>query len=251
MILYEYPFNERVRTYLRLEQLFLRLQELAERDTTLDHHFALTTLFEILEVGARADLKLDMLRDIERQKSMLEGLRDHPTISQLVLNRIIDKLDQSYSALQAQTGKTGQTLLDNDFLMGVRSRISIPGATGSFDLPAYHRWQHQPPGQRRSDLQRWMTCFAPLMDALNLLLGMLRDSGSPQMVASTNGQFQQSLPAGKPFQLLRLYIDPALGLVPEISANRLMVSVRLMRADGETKLQPTAENATFELTLCA
>lgn len=28
MILYEYPFNERLRTYLRLEQLFRRLGEL-------------------------------------------------------------------------------------------------------------------------------------------------------------------------------------------------------------------------------
>ena len=31
MILYEYPFNERIRTYLRLEQLFLRLGELIAR----------------------------------------------------------------------------------------------------------------------------------------------------------------------------------------------------------------------------
>ena len=31
MILYEYPFNERIRTYLRLEHLFLRLGELVAR----------------------------------------------------------------------------------------------------------------------------------------------------------------------------------------------------------------------------
>ena len=32
MILYEYPFNERLRTYLRLEQLFRRLGEPASRN---------------------------------------------------------------------------------------------------------------------------------------------------------------------------------------------------------------------------
>ena len=53
MILYEYPFNERVRTYLRLEQLFRRLGELIPRVNPLDHHFALATLFEIMEAGAR------------------------------------------------------------------------------------------------------------------------------------------------------------------------------------------------------
>ena len=31
MILYEYPFNERLRTYLRLEQLYRRLSELLDR----------------------------------------------------------------------------------------------------------------------------------------------------------------------------------------------------------------------------
>ena len=45
MILYEYPFNERIRTYLRLEHLFRRLGDLQERQTPTDHHFAITTLW--------------------------------------------------------------------------------------------------------------------------------------------------------------------------------------------------------------
>lgn len=65
MILYEYPFNERLRTYLRLEQLFRRLGELIPRSHALDHHFALVTIFEIMDVAARADLKSDVLKDIE------------------------------------------------------------------------------------------------------------------------------------------------------------------------------------------
>ena len=56
MILYEYPFNERVRTYLRLEHLFRRLGELVTRAHPLDHHFALATIFEVMDVAARADL---------------------------------------------------------------------------------------------------------------------------------------------------------------------------------------------------
>ncbi|HSN79331.1 MAG TPA: cell division protein ZapD, partial [Rhodoferax sp.] len=54
MILYEYPLQERIRTYLRLEHLFIRLQQLLPRVDAMDHHFALATLFEILEVTSRA-----------------------------------------------------------------------------------------------------------------------------------------------------------------------------------------------------
>ena len=46
-------------------------------------------------------------------------------------------------------------------------------------------------------------------------------------------------------------IDPSLGLVPEISGHRLMVSIRLMRQDDEGRLKPAPVDATFELTLCS
>ena len=39
-------------------------------------------------------------------------------------------------------------------------------------------------------------------------------------------------------------------LVPEISAHRLLVTVRMMRADTEGRLKPAAEDVDFELTLC-
>ncbi|WP_284335108.1 cell division protein ZapD [Comamonas sp. NoAH] len=251
MILYEYPFNERLRTYLRLEQLFRRLFELVTRESPVDHHFALATIFEIMDVAARADLKLDLLRDLDRHKSLFEGLRDNPAIAQDMLDDIIAQLDHCYTALHAQTGKTGQPLTEIDWLMAIRSRIGIPGGTSSFDLPAYHRWQSKPAHERQDDLQQWTQCLRPLSDSLVLLLGLLRETGTPQKVAATNGQFMQSLPAGKAYQLLRLRIDSDSGLIPEISANRLMVSVRLVRPNESGSLQSTTENAVFELTLCA
>ena len=58
MITYEYPFNERIRTLLRLEDLFEKTAYFAESDGQLEHHTALVTLFEILETAGRADLEL-------------------------------------------------------------------------------------------------------------------------------------------------------------------------------------------------
>ena len=69
MILYEYPFNERVRTYLRLEHLFHRLGDLAAREHPTDHHYAITTIFEVMDVAARAELKTDVLKDLDRQNT--------------------------------------------------------------------------------------------------------------------------------------------------------------------------------------
>jgi cell division protein ZapD len=83
------------------------------------------------------------------------------------------------------------------------------------------------------------------------LLKLLRDSGSPQKVIANAGQFQQSLPQGRTFLLLRLALDVNLELVPEISGNRLMVSVRLMQLGGDQRLHLTPDDVPLELALCS
>ncbi len=252
MILYEYPFSESIRTMLRLEHLFDRLATLIWREAPVDHHFALATMFEIMDVASRADLKSDLLRDIDRYKQQFNSYRGNPAIQEAVLDEVLGRLDAAWNGLNNLSGKAGQTLASNDWLMSIRSRINIPGGTCEFDLPSYYAWQHQPPQQRQADLQGWVATLAPLAEALKVMLGLLRDAGHPHMVAAPCGQYQQSLKEGKSFLLLRLRIDPALGLIPEISANRLMVSIRLMRSDAEGKLKIASDlDAGFELTFCA
>lgn len=251
MITYEYPFNERIRTYLRLENLFRRLLDLVARDEALDHHYALASLFEVMDVGARADLKADVLRDLDRQKQILNGYRGNPSIAQGVLDEVLQQIEQCYNQLTSLTGKAGHHLTENDWLMSIRSRIGIPGGTCAFDLPAYYAWQHETGEKRRGDLQRWVATLTPLADAISLLLTLLRDSGVPQKVLAPGGQYQQPLPQGRTFQLLRLSIDPALGLIPEISGNRLIVSIRLMQLQDDDRLHASNQDAAFDLTLCS
>jgi cell division protein ZapD len=250
VILYEYPFNERIRTYLRLEHLFRRLGQLVPRTTAIDHHYALATVFEVLDVAARADLKTELMKDLDRQKSALNGYRGNPAIAEGVLDEVIGQLDRCFATLNLLPGKIGQPLADNEWLMGIRSRIGIPGGTCEFDLPAYYAWQHHAAPARQQDLERWASNLAPLAESVHVLLKLLRDSGSPQKVMASNGHYQQQLPQGRSFQLLRLRIDADMGIVPEISGNRLMVSVRLMQQDGDRMVSCT-EAAPFELTLCS
>ena len=251
MVLYEYPFNESVRTMLRLEHLFDRLGQLLPRDAAIDHHFALVTMFEIIEVASRADLKSDLLKELERHKAQFTAYRSNPQVSQAALDGVIARIDLAFGGLNQQPGKAGQALSGNDWLTSVRSRVSIPGGTCEFDLPAYYAWQQHEPARRRADLMGWVATLAPLAEALQTLLQLVREAGVPHKVVSTAGQFQQSLPSGRSYQLLRVRIDEAEGLVPEITGHRLQVSVRLMRPDSDGRLRPAAVDMPFELTLCA
>jgi len=251
MVRYEYPLNEGIRTMLRLEHLFDRLGQLIERVTPLDHHFALATLFDLIDVASRADVKSDLLKELERHKTQLVAFRGNPGVSDQALDAVLARIEHAFQSLHTLQGKAGHALTTHDFLMSIRSRISIPAGTCEFDLPAYFGWQQQDAAQRRADLLQWVATLMPLAEALKVHLGLLRDAGTPQRVTAQGGQFQQSLPQGKVFHLLRVKLDPALGLVPEISGHRLIISIRMMRPDTEGRLRPANEDQAFELAVCA
>jgi cell division protein ZapD len=204
-----------------------------------------------MDVAARADLKADVMKDLDRQRNALAGYRGNPAVSEAVLDEAIGKLDRSFHSLNTIPGKAGTALGENDWLMSIRSRINIPGGTCEFDLPAYYAWQQRTAEQRRADLERWASTLGPLAESVHMLLKLLRESGTPQKVMANGGQFQQNLPQGRTFQLLRLRLDDSLGLVPEISGNRLMAAVRFMRQEASDRMQPASEDVSFELTLCS
>jgi cell division protein ZapD len=170
-------------------------------------------------------------------------------VSEAALNEVIAELDTHLELLKSVSGRIGQAVTDNEWLSSLRNRSSIPGGTCGFDLPFYHAWQQHPSAQRCQDLRQWGESLRPLQNAVNLLLRLLRDNGMTQKVVAAAGQFQQALPQGR-FQLMRLRLDAQHGLIPEISGNRLMIWVRMMKADEAGRMQASNLDVTFEVALC-
>lgn len=249
MIVYEYPFNERIRTLLRLEDLYEKFKFFVHQEHPLQHHVALATIFDMLEVAGRADLKSDLLQELERQKQSLMAYRSNPNVAAEALDAVLAELDSVSGALVAAQGRTGQNVRDNEWLMSIRGRTIIPGGASEFDLPSYHAWQQRPGAQREADIMKWFAPLAPLFEALSLVLRLLRDSGGPATMLATGGSYQQML-QGKVYQMLRLSIDETLGAIPEISANKYMLWVRFTTQDGDCKPKALEEDVSFELTLC-
>lgn len=249
MIVYEYPFNERIRTLLRLEDLFEKFSYFLQQDHPLQHHVALATIFEMLEVASRADLKSDLLQELERQRQMLIGFKSNPNVQSDRLNAILSEIDRVSASLMASQGRTGQHLRENEWLMSIRGRTIIPGGACEFDLPSYYAWQHLPAQQRLSDIEKWFEPLIPLFEAISIILRLLRESGRPTAMTAASGSYQQML-QGKVYQMLRLSIDESLGAIPEISANKYMLWIRFMTNDGEHKPKAFERDVPCELTLC-
>ena len=249
MISYEFPLNERVRTLLRLEDLHGKLDFFADLDEAREHHAAVVTPFEILEIAGRADLKSEVMQELERQRQHLEALRNNPAISSDALDQVLGEIDRANASLFAASGKTGQELRENEWLMGIRQRSGIPGGVCQFDLPSYHYWLHQGAAGRRADIQRWAAPFAPLKEGTRIVLKLLRESGKSSPATASNGVFQQMM-GGRLAQMLRVTVDESYPCVPEVSANKYALNVRFTHAQGAERGRTYEDNVSFDVTYC-
>lgn len=250
VISYEFPLNERVRTMLRLEDLFFRIHRFIESDDSPDHHAALGVLFEILEVACRADLKSDLLQELERQKKALNALHNNPEILEDALEAVLSEIEAASTGLLGMTGKIGQHLRDDEWLMAIKQRACIPGGVCEFDLPSYHYWQHQSAELRRSHLHGWIGPMLPLRDGITILLKLLRENGKVHHFTAFHGSFQQ-MQGGRVAQMLRIALNTELPCIPEISANKYALNIRFVEAKYTAKTAVYDQDVAFDLTFCS
>jgi cell division protein ZapD len=247
VITYEYPLSERIRTLLRLEDLYERLDYFLDKHEALQHHVALLLLFEIFEVASRSDLKSELLQELERQKQALEALRGNPEISEQALENVLHQIDQSASRLYQATGKIGQDLRDNEWLMSIKQRTNIPGGICEFDLPSYHYWLHLPTEQQRQDLESWLSPFLLIRDAVDIVLRLLRASGKSTVQVAHQGMYQQMM-TGRVAQMIGVRLARDYPYVPEISANKHALNIRFTTQEGMQRPKAADTDVEFELT---
>ena len=249
MICYEHPLNERIRTLLRLEDLFNKIDFFSNKNTATEHHALLTALFEILEITSRADIKSDLLQELERQKQMLEMLRKNPNVSETVLDEVLTSIKVTFREMLDLPGKVGEHLRDNEWLMSIKQRIAIPGGCCVFDLPSYHYWLNLDPNLRQKNLNEWLTPFQSVRNAFGIVLFLLRKSGKTLKFVANQGNFQQT-GAVLSEHMLRLNISNDLPCIPEISANKYALNIRFIPFHSKQKNKTYEGDVTFEITFC-
>ena len=217
MITYEYPFNERIRTLLRLEDLFEKTAHFAQEDGALEHHAALVALFEILEVASRADLKMDLIQELERQRQTLLAFRNNPEISE---ERCPAHFTKSNSrrrpclpAWQDRPVPARERLADEHqeappFPAGLRIRPAV------LSLVVLHR----PVDTRREALE------LDQADAAAARCGRHRAAPAAlqrpaEELPGDPRQFQLNL-GGSAAQMVRITVDRDEPAIPEVSANK-------------------------------
>ena len=240
MLRFDHPLSERVRSLIRIEHLFNRFNHTADSDDKWSHHVALSSLFEIMECSSRAELKLDILQELERQRQV--GKHD---------SALLERLNQAAQDLQEVQQKFGQHIRENEWLMALKQRIVVAGGTTPVELPSYYFWQKKDASERREDLQRWSQIMMPTYRATNVLLEILRQNQIILECCAKNGTYEHNiLPPNT--HLMTIEVPLSQGVLPEVSANKYFTHVRFVQASQENmRGKPVEQHIDFKIIMCS
>lgn len=246
--IYEFPLNEKVRTYLRLEQLFKQLvhaNAVTENWQFINFFSSLFTLLDLLE---RLDLRNDVLKDIEQHEKNLVIWSQHPNIDNDALQASLQKILRLRESLKGNK-KIGADLKDERFLASIRQRFSIPGGTCSFDLPSLHYWLQQTNEVKLKNVNTWMLELTPIKEAIEITLSFLRERGRFVQYNAEKG-FYQGVAEDKN-ELIRVFSATDQGYYPMLSGNKYRYAIRF------TLFTPTVQGSSnvdatvpFQLACC-
>ena len=250
LVPYEAPLNERIRTFLRLEFLFEQYRHYQRDRTTAGVRAMLHTLIDILTLLSKSDYKAELVKELDEQRGNLSRLASRSGVDQHALRFVLDEIGSACNALQQlSTQFVGSALRDNEFLLAVQNRFTLPGGTCSFDAPALHHWLSRPITDVQRDLDVWFVDLAAFDQSISLYLRLLRQSTEPTVEMAKSGMFVHT-PDG-PYLLVRVLVEPKIDVYPEISAGRHRFSIRFMQQrDINQPSRQAAVDISFRLQCC-
>ena len=251
LVVYEQPLSERIRTFLRLEHLFAKANHDQTAPDSWSSRATLDAIIDVMAVLGRADLKQELIKELERHSGTLQGLSRNPNVDPVRLKEVLDTIKDQLSRLRSQENSWGHELRNDELLSAVRQRSTIPAGTLTFDLPAFHFWLQRPVEQRQNDLREWLGSFDLLSDSVSLCLRLIRESAMATREMAAGGFFQRSLETSTPCHMIRVCLPTGAECFPEISAGKHRFTVRFMRpmSLGVRPVQ-MEHDVEFELHCC-
>ena len=250
-LVYEQPLNERIRTLLRIENLFNRLNYYSGSPDLRDMRLTISLLIDLNDILKWSDIKTELGRELERGQSVFRALEGNPGVDTYKLKHVLDDINEYLATLQNNGCQPGSTLDADELINSIKQRNSLAGGACNFDLPAYHHWLNKPARSRQQRLHEWLEDMLIIQKSTDLVLNLMRSNTNPTKEIAKAGFFQQSIETGTTYQLIRIVVPRNLKSFPEISGGKHRVTVRFMEQE-ETVNRPAQieDDVEFELHFC-
>lgn len=251
--IFEQPLNERYRLFLRMEQLFERLDHHLEGSSVWDTHALLQGLLELLHAVSRGDSKREIIKELDRQRAALSRFDHRSAVDRARLRAVLDEQRRLLEALHAQTSALGQELRENDLLNQLQQRASAGGRPGILEIPGYQEWLQRSVDERHRLVRQWLEPLGAARAAIDNCLRLVRESADWSPMKAAGGFHEQALDASQSIQVIRTRLDRDRmpHRFPEVSAGRQRFTIRFFeQASPNDRATQVRDDIAFDLACC-
>jgi len=246
VILYEHPLNERIRNYLKLEQLFAQAKQCHASEINQQFSVYFNALFAILDTLERNDVKGELIKDLERLEKHLVLWSNSPHIDDKAIEDNLAHIVSLACDLKAANSQW-QAIKNDKLLSSIKQRFAIQGGSSLFDLPQLQFWLNQPTQVVEKQMTTWLAKLEQTQDAIALVLKFIRERAEFQSIATESGFFQDN---GEGLLLLRIKLAADVDYFPTVSGNRFRYSIRFMCPCDTAGRRYCSQPTSFELARC-
>jgi cell division protein ZapD len=227
---------------LRLECLFLTIQQACEETHPVIHHYALKNIIEIIKLIEKPELKSRFLKEFMRIEHALNK-------SQMAIsNQLYANLFLQIQLLSQVAGRFGESIHNNAFLQSIRLAQTASHSEFELHSPQLLLWLESEASLRHLDLKEWLKELQTLVNTVTVYLALLRDTAEFDTIDMFNGFYQRSLPAKTLCHLILLRMDKNCGIVPKMQLGHHGLSLRLCEANSMHEVRRV--NTEIDLAIC-
>tara|TARA_B100000795_G_C22772396_1_gene428456 strand:+ start:680 stop:1414 length:735 start_codon:yes stop_codon:yes gene_type:complete len=231
MIKYEFPLNERIRKFLRIEEIFKKMDVQITNKKEFSESGCFDTFFDIMATASRADLKVELIQEIEKQrlklKSKIKTKKNMTTIAEL--NKIRIKLEKAKLL-------TGFNFGADKFLHELKTRSDSPSGIVTTDFPEFQFWlQRISYSDRKMYFKNKLKDFESIKIAIKYLMKLLRSNVKTNSMQTKTGTLQYKLDPILKNDLVIITVAGKLTYFPNISSNKYAVNVHFSTNTAVTK----------------
>ncbi len=249
-IIYEQPITENVRNFLKCEYLDEKFNCAVKQHDMWSIKSSISTLIEMSDFIFRINIKIELLKDLEKNLHLLEILKKNNSIELSDYDKFYTEMQSNIEKLNSTDISPSRSITDNDFLMQIKSKLHIPAGDNFFDMPSYLNFLSSNKTFILENINNWYSPFKPTFISSILLLDFKRTISKFEYFSSNDSYFEMKLDKSDKTDLVRIKLEKNINIYPDISVNPQNINIMFKTSYGANRQsKPIEEKLDFGISL--
>ena len=249
-IIYEQPITENIRNFLKCEYLNEKFNCALMQHDMWSIKSSVSTLIEMSDFIFRINIKVELLKELEKNLLFLEILKKKEAIELKTYDEFYSKIKSSIDNLNKSDSNPSKSITDNDFLMQIKSKMHIPAGDNFFDIPSYLNFLSSNKTFILDNINTWYSPLEQIFHSSILILDLKRTISKFEYFLCNNSFFEMKFDKSDKADLVRIKLEKNINIYPDISVNSQNINIMFKTSYGTNRLsKPIEEDLNFGLSV--